>query len=433
MEPTAQRGGGHRGEVMKVKRCVMNAVNPRKKYHVIIAAVLIQLCVGVGNLWSIFQEGIAQSIFAGDHSGAGLCFSLLIAMLGVGGIIGGKLEQRFSVRVTIVVGSILLAAGFLTTGFVTAEIPWLIWLTYGILGGLGCGFCYSPSISCAQKWFPKKKGFVTGVIVAALGSSGIIFTPILELLINKYGGVGVGEQGTFITLSVIFFVVCTLSGLVMVAPKEGEVEKVELKVNASPVKSYTSKEMLKNPKFYLIALTFMLGCMGGLMILGFAKPIAVAKGLTEIAAVGVLLIAIFNAIGRLIWGIVSDKIGRINTIIVLLIGSAIFSFLVPLAQGYLIFAVIAGIGFFYGGLLTSFPALTADTFGPKYMATNYGIVLMGFGISAIVSSQIAGYYKNLASENIDLMAPAFMIASVAALVGTILLIILNRLNKKMGE
>ncbi len=407
----------------------MKNYNTKKKYYAIVAAVLIQLCVGIGNLWSIFQEGIAKTIFLGDNAGASLSFSLLLAMLGVGGIIGGKIEEKYSIRTTIIVGSLLIFIGFFATGFVTSATPWLIWITYGIIGGLGSGICYSPSISCAQKWFPKKRGLVTGIVVAALGASGIIFTPVMELLIDSFGGVGAGEQNTFIVLSIISLIVCMGSGFVMTTPKEGEVEQIKLSATKD-IKNYSSKEMVKKPEFYIIILTFFLGCMGGLMILGFAKPIAVAKGLGEAAAIGVLLIAIFNALGRLFWGMVSDRIGRINTITIILVGSAIFSFLVPLAEGYMIFAVIAGVGFFYGGLLTSFPALTADTFGPKYMATNYGIVLTSFGISAIVSSQIAGYYKNIAVTDIDLMAPAFYIATASAGIAIGLITVLRVKRKK---
>ncbi len=410
-------------------------MNLKKKYVVIVAAVLIQLCVGVGNLWSIFQEGVATTIFNGDNAGASLSFSLLLAMLGIGGILGGKIEEKYSTRVTIVSGGLLLGIGFIGAGFVTDENPWMIWITYGLIGGMGSGFCYSPSISCAQKWFPAKKGLITGVIVAALGSSGIIFTPLIEVLISTFGGVAVGESSTFVTLGIVFLVVVCLAGMFMRTPSQEEAvilnsEVVEVKSKANTSKksiiNKSPKEMLATKEFYMLIVTFMLSCMGGLMLLGFAKPIAVAKGLGETAVIGVLLISIFNALGRLFWGTVSDKIGRINTITVIIIGSGVFALLIPFAPGYSIYAVIAAVGFFYGGLLSSFPPLTADLFGPQHMAINYGIVLIGFGISAIVSSQIAGYYKNLASENIDLMTPAFLIAGGSAAVALILIRILKK-------
>jgi OFA family oxalate/formate antiporter-like MFS transporter len=186
--------------------------------------------------------------------------------------------------------------------------------------------------------------------------------------------------------------------------------------------------MLKTPQFYLVVATFMFACMVGLMMIGFAKPFAVGKGLEASATVGVLAISMFNSIGRLFWGAVSDKAGRKNTIIVLLAGTAALSLLVNAAEGYWIYVFIALIGFFYGGLLSSFPSLTADLFGLKHMAANYGFVLLGFGIGALISSQIAGYYKNIAADDISLMLPAFVIASCCAAAGIIMMLVLKAMR-----
>jgi len=191
--------------------------------------------------------------------------------------------------------------------------------------------------------------------------------------------------------------------------------------------------MLRTPYFYLIVITFMLACMGGLMMINFAKPIAIDKGLGETATIGVLAVSMFNSIGRLLWGMFSDKIGRKNTIIILLSGSAVLSLLVVAANGYWIYILIALIGFFYGGLISTFPSLTADIFGAKHMAANYGFVLLGFGAGAIISSQIAGYYKNIAADDISLMFPAFIIASCCAVAGIIIMLVLKVMGKRITQ
>ena len=188
--------------------------------------------------------------------------------------------------------------------------------------------------------------------------------------------------------------------------------------------------MLKTSWFYLIFISLILACMGGLMMIGFAKPIAAAKGLGEAATIGVLAITICNSLGRLFWGMVSDKLGRIKTIIVLLIGTAILSFFVIAADGYMVIVMIGGIGFFYGGLLSNYPALTADCFGPAHMSANYGLVIMGLGVGSVLSSQIAGYFKNIAVQDIRLMSPAFMIAALCAVAAIVLMLLLRkRVNK----
>ena len=326
------------------------------------------------------------------------------------------------------------------------------------MGGIGMGFSYSTTIACAQKWYPHKKGLITGIIVSALGFGGVVFTPIVEKVITAFsieGVAGAGELKAFMVLSAIFLVVCTVGSLFIKDAPEGYMTEAAVSTNNAaaqkPVKNVTTSEMLKTPQFYLLTFTFLLACMGGLMMINFAKPIAVAKELTAkaaelgiaiedvpaavtkklmaTAAIGVLAISMFNSLGRLLWGMVSDKLGRINTLIILLSITAVLALLVNSANGYWIYVLIACIGFSYGGLLSNFPSLTAGLFGAKYMATNYGIVLLGFGAGAVISSQIAGYYKNIAVHNIDLMFPAFVIASICAVAGIVMMFVLKKISK----
>ncbi len=393
-----------------------------KRTGPIVASIAIQLCLGIAYIWSVFQTGIANSIFNGDNAAASLTFSLLLATLTVGSVIGGKLAAKFSTRTIVIIGGVILSAGFMLASFANASIPWLLWVGYGVMGGTGMGFTYSTTIACAQKWFPEKKGFVTGLIVAALGFGGVVFTPIIERLIELFGGPQVGEPQTFMVLSGIFLVVCTVGGLFLKNPPEIQSQAV----SSAPDNSLSPSQVLKDPRFYIITLSLMLACMGGLMMIGFAKPIAVARGLGETATIGVLVISMCNSLGRLTWGMISDKLGRKRTIIILLLGSGILSALVSSVSGYFIYVLIGFIGFFYGGFLSNFPSLTADLFGPKHMATNYGMVLLGFGAGAVASSYIAGYYKNVAAQDISLMSPAFFIAAGCACVAILLMLLLKK-------
>ncbi len=400
-----------------------------KPIYSIIASIAIQLCLGVAYLWSLFQTGIAKSIFNGDNAEASLTFSLLLATLTIGSILGGKIAAKYTIRRVVIIGGVILSLGFFFASFVTASAPWLLWLTYGVMGGVGMGFTYSTTISCAQKWFPHKKGLVTGVIVSALGFGGVVFTPVIEILIAQFGGQQVGEQKTFMVLSGLFLIICTVGGLMLKNPPDDAAITVSKPGTAAggespaPVQGDLSpKQVLAKPSYYLVTLAMALACMGGLMMIGFAKPIAVAKGLESTAVVGVLIISMCNSLGRLLWGIISDKIGRKLTLIILLAGSGVMSLFVNAASGYWIYVVIAFIGFFYGGFLSTFPAITADLFGPRHMATNYGMVLLGFGLGAVVSSYVAGYYKNIAAADISLMFPAFVIAAICAGVGLLLVL-----------
>ena len=400
----------------------------------VLAAIMIQLTIGVAYIWSVFQTGIANSIFSGDNAAAGLTFSLLLATLTIGSVIGGKLTARFTTRRVVFIGGIILSAGFFLASYVGANYPWMLWATYGVMGGFGMGFTYSTTIACAQKWYPHKRGLITGVIVSALGFGGVVFTPIVEKLILAFGGTGEGEGKTFMVLSFVFLTVCTIGSVFMVSPPDDYQNSTAGATgttasgasSATVVNDYSPSQMLKTLRFYLVTFTYMLACMGGLMMIGFAKPIAVARGLESTATIGVLAISMFNSLGRLLWGMASDKLGRINTITILLIGTAVLSLMVNSVNGYWIYVLIACIGFFYGGIVGTFPTLTSDLFGSKHLATNYGFVLLGFGAGAIISSQVAGYYKNIAADDISLMFPAFVIASCCAASGIALMLLLKK-------
>jgi OFA family oxalate/formate antiporter-like MFS transporter len=299
------------------------------------------------------------------------------------------------------------------------------------------GMIYSTLIACCQKWFPDKRGMITGIIVSALGFGGVIFTPIARMLIKT-----VGELQTFAWLGGIFIVVCVGGSFFVKNPPAGFKPEGWTPPAAKGKlihQEFTPSEMLRTPQFYIVTFTLLLACMAGLMMIGFASPIAVAKGLSvEAAAIGVMVISIFNSFGRLFWGSVSDKLGRKNTILLLLLATAGIILLVNMVSGYMILALVAVVGFSYGGFLGVFPALTADFWGSKNMGVNYGIILLGFGLGAIASSYIAGYYKNLATirETVDgvtkvvgtdltKMQPAFIIASLAAIAGLLLMLLLK--------
>lgn len=407
-----------------------------KRIIPVIAAIAIQLCLGTAYIWSVFQAGIAESLFNGNNADAALTFSILLAVLSVGSTAGGKLSDKIGPRLTVIIGGVILAVGFFLASLATASAPYVLWLTYGVLGGLGMGFTYSTTIACAQKWFPDKRGLITGLIVSALGFGGVVFTPIVEAIIKNFGnGVpGQGELMSFRVLSLIFIVVCTVGGwFVQNPPADYAPAGWTPKNAASGTVALMPSQALKTPQLYLITFSMMLACMGGLMMIGFAKPIAVAKGMAETATVGVFAISLFNSFGRFFWGTVSDKFGRKKTIVLLLGLTAVLSLCVNIAGGYMIYVLIACIGFAYGGFLSTFPAFTADLFGAKYNATNYGIVLVGFGIGAVVSSIIAGHYKNVAATDINLMFPAFVIASAAAIVAIVSILLIKPVGEKAKQ
>ena len=404
----------------------------------VIASIAIQLCLGTAYVWGAFQKGIAGYLFNGNNANAALAFSILLAVLTFGGTVGGKLQDKYGPRYVVMAGGIIMAIGFFLASMITPGNGWMIWITYGVLGGFGSGMTYSTTIACCQKWFPDKRGMVTGIIVSALGFGGVVLTLIAESLMKNFGGSGTGtaELKTFFILSIIFLVVTVVGSLFIKDPEPGYKPADWTPPAAKPGVTHqdlTPKQVLKTPQFYLITITLMFAAMAGLMMIAFGKSIAGAqKDLKDIAYYGVLIVALFNSIGRLFWGWTSDKLGRKQTLLILLISTAVLILLVKfVVASILFFVLIAAIGFLYGGYLGTFPALTADYFGSKNMGMNYGMVLLGFGIGAVVSSFIAGFYFDQAKVfdsagvmiaiDMNILFIAFIIASVASIIGALLI------------
>jgi OFA family oxalate/formate antiporter-like MFS transporter len=413
----------------------MSAQIRQNRWVPVIAGIAIQLCLGTAYIWGVFQQGVAVYLFDGNNANAGLAFSILLSMLTFGSTIGGYLQNKFSTRPVVITGGMILAIGFYLTSMTPPSAGWLIWITYGVIGGFGMGMTYSTTIACCQQWFPDKRGFITGIIVSALGFGGVVFTPLAEHFIKVYGnGVpGIGELISFKWFSLIFLIVCTLGGVFVNSPEKGYCPEgytpPASKAGVSN-RDFTPKEALRTPQLYGITAILMLACMAGLMMIAFGKTIAgYQPELKDIAVAGVMAVTLFNSFGRLFWGWVSDKIGRRNTVLVLLISTSVLVLLVNLVVTNLLFFVLVGaIGFLYGGYLGTFPALTADYFGSRNVGMIYGMVLLGFGVGAVAASYIGGYFINtaLAADptvlNMDILFKAFVIASMASVVGAVIMV-----------
>lgn len=393
---------------------------PFNRWIPVIAGIVIQLCLGTAYIWGVFQPAITE-LFGWKNATAALTFSFLLGVLTFGSTIGGKIQDKFTPKPVVLGGGVILGIGFILASFTTAGAPWWLWLTYGAIGGFGMGNIYTTVIACCQKWFPDKRGLITGIIVSALGFGGLVFTPIASMLIKSHG-----VLQTFTWFGVIFIVVCTIGAQFIVnpptnytpagwtppAPKEG----------SHIVQDFTPQEVLQTPQFYMIIIAFMLATAAGLMIIPFAKVLGAAGGLSPaVATSGVMVIAMFNSIGRLFWGGISDRLGRKNTLIILTLMAGTSILFVAGAHSYMILLLIAIVAFSYGGFLGTFPALTADYWGIKNMGTNYGMVLLGFGVGAVAASYIAGYIKDVFGN----FYWAFIIASAASFIGFLLVLFLK--------
>jgi OFA family oxalate/formate antiporter-like MFS transporter len=286
------------------------------------------------------------------------------------------------------------------------------------MGGIGIGLPYSNTISVCQRWFPDKKGLISGIVVSALGFGGLTFTPVCEKLIQSFG-----VLQTFEILGVIFLIICVTGSFFIKNPPEGYLPKGWTPPASTregvTVQDFTTKEMLKTPQFYLLSLVFICGTSAGLMIVPMAKIIGLQpdSGLTNEAAIAaVMIISVFNAFGRIFWGGVSDKLGRKNTLRLLFIITIISVIAVAFTRSYTMLAMIGAVGFSFGGYLGTFPSLGAEYWGTKNAPTNYGLLLCSFSIGIFVSSYIVAVLSQTRQ-----FVTAFIIAAIAGVIGFIIL------------
>ncbi|MBI2974484.1 MAG: OFA family MFS transporter, partial [Deltaproteobacteria bacterium] len=317
-------------------------------------------------------------------------------------IFAGRIQDKTGPRVVATVGGIVLGAGLILASL-TQKMGGLSWFvaTFSVIGGIGVGITYVCPISACVKWFPDKRGLITGLAVAGFGAGGLVFAPIAKSLIESHN-----VMHTMLTLGIIFLVTIIIGAqFLSVPPADWKPENWQAKaIAAAPQKKdYTWREMLATPQFYLLWLAYFAGCTAGLMIIMNASTIwqsfaanqkivgsvldsTVFDTIKTAGATSVSLIAIFNAIGRIAWGKISDSMGsRIKTLIIMFaICSASMLFLNRLTT-YPLFIIGTGlIGFCFGGFLALYPAVTADFYGTKNVGANYGIMFTAYGAGGLL-------------------------------------------------
>ena len=395
----------------------------------VIAGVTMQLCLGVAYIWSVFQTAFQSKFMLVDAKGVfnstgdakkaaqiALSFSILLFVMTIGSAVGGRIQDKLRPKPVVMVGGIIMAIGFFLVQFATLDTIWYLWLTYGVIGGFGCGAIYTTVIATCQKWFPDKRGLITGIIVSALGFGGVVFTLISEGLIKS-----LGVSQTFMWIGIIFEVVTVVGSFFMLNPPEGFKPEgwtpPAKKANAPHAQDFLPSQTLKTPQFYMIFLAFMLACSAGFMVIPFAKDIAKGAGLPKGAIFSaVIIIAAFNSLGRLTWGWVSDRLGRKNTLILLMVITSVLMLLAIVAKSYAMLTLIGAIAFCYGGFLGTFPALTADFFGVKNMGVNYGMILLGFGTGAVIFTKIAGDFRAVKDFSTPFIISSIVIFVAAAII-----------------
>jgi OFA family oxalate/formate antiporter-like MFS transporter len=316
---------------------------------------------------------------------AGYPFMASLFFFTIAMILAGRWQDKAGPRKVAIFGGLLLGAGALLAGVLYKTVPGLIF-AYGILGGLGVGFAYVTPIATCIKWFPDMRGTITGLAVFGFGAGTLIFGPLISKLIASSG-----IAPAFFTVGAIMLVGVCGAGAMFKVPPAGYTPpgwKQPTVAAGAPAKAdWSPNEMLGNIQFYFLWVIYFFGAAAGLMIISQAVPIGVevAKLDKAIAAGGLGTMALFNGLGRLVHGSISDKIGRKNTVMLMFAEYLVaFLLLLPNADSFAKWLVgICIVGFAFGGFLALLPSLTADYFGTKSLGTNYGYMFTAYGVAGI--------------------------------------------------
>jgi len=330
---------------------------------------------------------------------SGLPYTLAIIFFALGVLIGGRIQDKIGPRPVASVGGAMVGLGLVISGF-AGNNPTGVTIGYGVVTGLGIGFGYGSVLPASLKWFHSgKKGLIGGLVLGGFGLASVHYAFITSALLDR-----ISIESTMLYMGIAVAVVAVISAQFVRNPGPDYVpavsENVKLSViTAKPVINFNRKEMLKTKRFYIMFILFLFSASMGLMVLGNVVRIAnVQAGVTN-AVLLISIVAVMNGSGRVIGGMLSDKIGRVNTLFIAII-LQLFNMI-----GFLfynnVFLVTLGfilVGLCFGTFLAVFPALTADQYGLKNYGVNYGIVYLAYGCAGIVAPVIADYFYDLSGS-----------------------------------
>jgi OFA family oxalate/formate antiporter-like MFS transporter len=371
----------------------------KNRWLIALSAVGIHISIGSVYAWSNFTNPLIEK-FGWSSSQVQFTFSLAILFLGLSAAFMGHFVEKYGPKASGLVAALFFGVGIIGSGFaVNSESLTLLYIFYGVLGGIGLGVGYIAPVSTLVKWFPDRRGLATGLAIMGFGFAAAIASPVMNSLIES-----VGIANTFYILGISYFIIMTLSSLYLEKPPEGwapagfeaaqQSGKIKVKKDLSQL---TANESIKTKRFYYLWIMLFINVTCGIAIISAMKPLAVESiGITKEAAAALVgALGIANGIGRLAWASASDYIGRPNTYMLFFLLQIPIFFLLPNVTSQVIFAVLVVIVYAcYGGGFASIPAFIGDVFGTKQLGAIHGYILTAWAAAGLVGPMFAAWIKD---------------------------------------
>ncbi|UCE81190.1 MAG: OFA family MFS transporter [Methanobacteriota archaeon] len=395
------------------------------RWLVVAGALLIQLALGAVYAFSIFTSPLSETLGYDSKSFAILgIFSLAIAVFALTMVVAGRLQDRKGPRAIATAGGLIYGTGYIAAAFSTESLT-MMYLSYGVLGGIGIGLGYVCPLAAAVKWFPDKKGLVSGIAVTGFGIGAFLFTQLGKWLIDISPS---GLSNAFLYLGILFLAMIVSGAQLLRNPPKGWLPRgyVPLEESGCTNHEYDWRETIRTRQFFMLFTMFLLSATAGLMMIANVRNLAQyldpSGSLLVVAQFQTIagMIALFNGTGRIVWGRASDSLGRANTMKVMFLMQAMVllaaaGFLMVRPSGEIVqftglTLLASAVGFTFGGNFAIFPSTTAEYFGTKNMGINYGLVFNGYGVAGVVGGLIPGFMA--ATE--DGFAWVFVVVALAS-------------------
>lgn len=366
------------------------------RWLLVAAALLLQFSIGAVYAWSVFSSALQDEEAAPDWAlskvEASLPFTVTIAMIFIGTYIGGRIQDKKGPKVVALTGGVIYALGILLASLAnSADQLWLLIAAYGVIGGFGLGVAYIVPIAMLQKWFPDKKGLITGLAVGGFGFGAVLTAPVAKWLIGQEPS---DPTRAFLWLGVAYLVMSLIGASFFKNPPAGYVVpgyETAAEGDEDKAKEYAQGEALRTPQWYLLTAILTLNVSVGIALIavaaGSAEGIAGYSAGAAATVVGVL--AIFNGAGRVVWAAASDYIGRMPAFAAMLGLQGVCLLILPHAGNAVLWFVLAAIIYLcYGGGFGTMPATAGDFFGVKNAGAIYGLMLIGWSLGGVIGPVI---------------------------------------------
>ncbi|MGI6128308.1 MAG: OFA family MFS transporter [Planifilum sp.] len=365
------------------------------RWTIVAAAILMQIALGAVYGWSVFVHPLMEA-YGWSQSEVTLAFTLAILFLGFGTILGGLLQDRKGPRLVATIAGVLYGLGYILTSLATS-LP-VLYLTYGVIGGVAMGMGYIVPVAVLVKWFPDKRGLITGLAVCGYGAGALLMSPIATWMIESYG-----LSTTFTLLGIAYLIMVTGAAQFYRNPPEGWTppgwKPTEQQKEIRSAGDFGVREALRTRQFWMLFTILFLNVSAGIMIISQASPMGqeiIHLDAVESAALVVGMISLFNAFGRIFWAAVSDWIGRRRVFIIMFLLQALLFLILPNLStvGWFI-AATALIALCYGGGFGTMPSFCADYFGTKNAGGIYGWMLLAWGLAAVPSPLMIAWVREV--------------------------------------